>query len=171
MGVLFIFTFGDFFEAVSSEYKYAYTLPAGFKILIYSSIIAGGLLLLINGFSTGRAKQSRIEEVLLLIILAAVTLFTLHPLESFPYAYIFNPVFIITLLYCVIIGYQIENIGYIGFGIFWLTAYLIARYCDMFWELLPRSLFFAIGGILLLLWGITLEHRRKQLRQQFGRQS
>ncbi|MEW6535007.1 MAG: DUF2157 domain-containing protein [Candidatus Auribacterota bacterium] len=168
MGILFIFTFGDFFKAVSSEYKYAYTIPADIRAMIYTSIIIAGILLFASGLLPGKQKRTSVEEPLLLLILSAVTLFAVHPVDRFPYEYVFNAVFVITLLFSVINGYRNANMGWIAFGIFWLTVYLIARYCDMFWNLLPRSLFFAVGGILLLFWGIMLEHRRKQLRQQFG---
>lgn len=48
-----------------------------------------------------------------------------------------------------------------AFVIFTIT--LISRYFDTFWDLMDRSLFFIIGGLLLMFGGYWLEKKRRQL--------
>jgi len=40
------------------------------------------------------------------------------------------------------------------------------KYFDWFWSLLPRSLFFIVGGLVLVLGGIALEKKRRQIKQE-----
>jgi uncharacterized membrane protein len=44
---------------------------------------------------------------------------------------------------------------------------VIARYFDLFWKLLPRSLFFILGGLLLLFGGVLLERKRRKILSSF----
>lgn len=53
---------------------------------------------------------------------------------------------------------QIVNLAFAGFA-----CWVLARYFDTFWSLLDRSLFFMIGGMLLLAGGGWLERRRRGL--------
>ena len=53
-------------------------------------------------------------------------------------------------------------------GMFWLSALILVRYFDFFWDLLPRSLFFMVGGLILVLGGIALEKKRRQLKTKFA---
>ena len=48
-----------------------------------------------------------------------------------------------------------------AFGIFIIT--LLSRYFDTFWSLLDRSLFFTMGGLILIIGGYWLEKKRRQL--------
>ncbi|MSQ76893.1 MAG: hypothetical protein EXR97_00360 [Nitrospiraceae bacterium] len=52
----------------------------------------------------------------------------------------------------------------------WLGVLVLVRYFDFFWELLPRSLFFLAGGLILVLGGMALEKKRRELRTQFSAQ-
>ena len=51
-----------------------------------------------------------------------------------------------------------------AFSLFTIT--LLSRYFDTFWGLMDRSLFFIIGGLLLIFGGYWLEKKRRQLNRQ-----
>jgi uncharacterized membrane protein len=59
----------------------------------------------------------------------------------------------------------------IGIGMTWLEIFILARYFDFFWDLLPRSVFFIFAGIILVMGGVALEKKRKQLQSQFAAKS
>jgi uncharacterized membrane protein len=83
-----------------------------------------------------------------------------------PYVTIFNIVLFASILGLIFLGYfqgagLLVNIALVFFGLF-----VIGRYFDLAWGLLPRSAFFVVGGLLLLGIGILLERlRRRTLRQ------
>lgn len=52
----------------------------------------------------------------------------------------------------------------VAFGIFTIT--LVSRYFDTFWTLLDHSLFFTIGGLVLIFGGYWLEKKRRQLNER-----
>ena len=72
--------------------------------------------------------------------------------------------FLTLLLYT---GYSKENMGTINTAILWFIPFLFARYFDLFWGLLPRSLFFIIGGLVLLGLSAVLERKRRELKARF----
>ena len=56
----------------------------------------------------------------------------------------------------------------INLGGSWLSLFIVVKYFDFFWDLLSRSLFFMVGGLILVLGGIALERKRRQLKAQFS---
>jgi uncharacterized membrane protein len=58
--------------------------------------------------------------------------------------------------------------AYINIGLLFFVLDVIARYFDFFWKLLPRSIFFIIGGIMLLLGGVILEKKRRKILASFN---
>jgi uncharacterized membrane protein len=58
--------------------------------------------------------------------------------------------------------------SYINIGLLFFVLDVIARYFDVFWKLLPRSLFFIIGGLILLSGGVFLEKKRRKVLASFN---
>ena len=81
----------------------------------------------------------------------------------------------ISIFYNVILFAEIIVFMYLGYllreeSIFRLTLYIFAlniltRYFDTFWKILPRSIFFIIGGLILLIGGVYMEKKRKVIEQ------
>jgi uncharacterized membrane protein len=102
-------------------------------------------------------------------LIAGITLTTMYsPLSEKTYAGLFNIIFLGLLILLLYAGYSTEDMGIINTAMFWFIPLIFARYFDFFWELLPRSLFFIIGGLALLLIGVGLERKRKELKAQFA---
>jgi uncharacterized membrane protein len=66
-----------------------------------------------------------------------------------------------------VLGYFRRYPAYVNIGLVFFVLDVTARYCDFFWRLLPRSLFFIIGGIILLTGGVCLERKRRRILDQF----
>ncbi len=78
-----------------------------------------------------------------------------------------NLVYAAMIVGVVILGYVKRNNTYINIGILFFVLDVIARYFDFFWKLLPRSVFFIAGGIMLLAGGIFLEKKRRKVLASF----
>ncbi len=60
-------------------------------------------------------------------------------------------------------GYRRRSSLHFNAGITTFTIFTITVYFNLFWEALPKSVFFIAGGALLLTGGALLEHRRRKL--------
>lgn len=80
------------------------------------------------------------------------------------YLLLFNFILLSLIFILIILGYEKRDMILVNTGMFWLVAFIVARYFDFFWKLMSRSLFFLIGGLLLLCCGIILERKRRELK-------
>ena len=71
-----------------------------------------------------------------------------------------------TLIY---IGNKRHNLRLVDMGMLYLTIFVILKYSDWFWNRLEKSLFFFIGGILLIAISIFLERKRSELKIDFSK--
>jgi len=75
----------------------------------------------------------------------------------------FNLLLIGFLLWFIALGYELREIIYINLAFLFFALFVIARYFDVFWDLLNRSFFFMGGGLILLLGSYILEKKRRSL--------
>jgi uncharacterized membrane protein len=80
----------------------------------------------------------------------------------------YNIVFLGLLVLLLYAGYNSEDIGIVNTAMFWFIPLIFARYFDFFWELLPRSFLFMLGGLALLTISVVLERKRRELKAQFA---
>jgi len=135
--------------------------------LILFSVIA--LLLAVIGlfFNPSKSSTNILENSLALGLASVALVFFFFPATTNIYVLLFNLILaglVFTLLF---VGYQREDMQIVNTGMFWLSALILVRYFDFFWDLLPRSLFFMVGGLILVLGGIALEKKRRQLKTKF----
>jgi uncharacterized membrane protein len=78
-----------------------------------------------------------------------------------------NILFALEIFGLIILGFIRRYPVYVNIGLMFFALDVIARYFDFFWELLPRSLFFILGGLLLLFGGILLERKRRKILSSF----
>ena len=79
------------------------------------------------------------------------------------YPVIFNIILFLEILGAITIGYFSRGIYLVNLGIVFFAIHVLTLYFSTFWRLLPRSLFFMLGGLLLLLGGVFLERKRRDL--------
>lgn len=156
---LFICTFGSW-EPKSKE--------------IISAIYAflGILFLAVLLSKTLRSKltvfQTDMSIAVISFLMAGFTLIAQHTsVSEEAYAGFFNLVFLGLLVLLLYAGYSTEDIRIVNTAMFWFIPLIIARYFDFFWDLLPRSFFFMIGGLVLLALSMVLERKRRELKAQF----
>jgi uncharacterized membrane protein len=92
-----------------------------------------------------------------------LALFTLlYPEVSLNYV-VSNTIFILIILGVLALGYYKHIPSLVNVGSFFFGLEVVTRYFDWFWDLLPKSLFFIVGGVILLIGGIHLERRRRKV--------
>lgn len=157
---LFICTFGSW-EPKSKEIISA--IYAFLGILFLTVLLSKPLRSKLAGFQTD-ASMAAIS-----FLMAGITLITTNTqVSEEAYMGFFNLVFLGLLVLLLYAGYSTEDIGIINTAMFWFIPLIIARYFDFFWDLLPRSFFFIIGGLVLLIISIVLERKRRELKAQFA---
>lgn len=118
-------------------------------------------------FNPAKSKTNQLESGVPLALLALGLLLYFFPVTTAVYTVIFNLLMAAIIIAIIYIGYQREDMPVVNTGLFWLAALIIARYFDFFWDLLERSVFFMVGGLILVLGGIALERKRRQIKASF----
>jgi uncharacterized membrane protein len=80
----------------------------------------------------------------------------------------FNILFALEIFGLIILGFIKRYPTYVNIGLLFFAVDVVTRYFDFFWALLPRSLFFIIGGLFLLFGGIYLERKRRTILASFN---
>ena len=147
------------------EYKVEKIVPvvyAFFGILFLAVLLPKPLRERLKGF------HADVSISIIALLMAGITLTTIYsPASEKTYMVIFNIVFLGLLTMLLYAGYSTEDIGIVNTTMFWFILLIFARYFDFFWELLPRSLFFMLGGLVLLIISVVLERKRRELKAQF----
>ncbi len=117
------------------------------------------------GKPQGRFRQ--LEQQIGLTLCVIGSIFFLFPVESGMYTLIFNLILLALILTVLLVGHHREDMSLINIGMMYVGLFILVRYFDFFWELLPRSIFFLVGGCILVVGGIFFEKKRNALRQEF----
>jgi uncharacterized membrane protein len=153
------------------QYKVEKIVPVIYAI---SGILLLAVLLSKSLREKSRSFQADVSVSTIALLMTGITLTTIYVPESYLFApekvymIIFNVIFLGLLTLLLYAGYNMEDIGTVSTAMFWFILLIFARYFDFFWELLPRSLFFMLGGLVLLAISIFLERKRKELKVQFS---
>jgi uncharacterized membrane protein len=133
------------------------------------------LLSVVPRFLSKEREKGWGPEILGLFILMAIVLYLSL---SFPevrskafqggFRLFFNILFTLEIFGLIILGFIRQYPTYVNVGLLFFALDVVARYFDFFWKLLPRSLFFIVGGLLLLLGGIVLERKRRKILGSFN---
>jgi len=88
-------------------------------------------------------------------------------LAAFPAGHVwpilFNFVLLALIVWMVRLGMRAGRSWPVNLAVAFFVLLVATRYFDSFWNLMPRALFFLLGGILLLGGGIALERQRRRL--------
>lgn len=148
------------------EYKVANFLPVIYAV---SGIFFLAVLLPKVLRSKLKGFQADLSIPIIALLMAGITLTTIYiPAPARTYMILFNVIFLGFLTVLLYAGYNTEDIGIVNTTMFWFVLLIFARYFDFFWELLPRSLFFMLGGLALLAISVGLERKRRELKVQFA---
>lgn len=170
MVCLFLLTF-EWFSKVSSGYLSDWYNKVQDQIVmgvVLFSIIAI-IITIINWFFNKSESLSTYEGPLSIGIIALSLIFFYYPSTTSIYVLIFNLLFAALTILFIYLGYNREDIRLVNLGMFWLTVFLVAKYFDWFWDLMERSIFFLVGGLILVLGSIALEKKRRQIKAKFSK--
>ena len=151
-----------------SEFGLSFGTTNQFTIgLVIFSVLSIVIAIINLFFNISKQKTNILENSIGLGLMALAMIFFFFPATTNIYVIIFNLVLagiIFTLLF---VGYNNEDMKLVNIGMFWLSVLIVVRYFDWFWKLLPRSIFFMVGGLILILGGIALERKRRQIKAKF----
>jgi uncharacterized membrane protein len=169
---LFLLTFKVFSGDISEYWFRSIRGIVSMESQIRAGIVLFALLALIGlvsnlFFNPSKSKMNSQEQGIFLGILGITLLFFFFPAESNIYNVIYNLLFFGVSVFLIFIGYQRSDIQFVNIGTLWLVIFLFAKYFDFFWDLMERSLFFIVGGIILVLGGIALEQKRRKIKESF----
>ncbi len=176
MGAFLTFFIGflsTFFRPGLSEYVIQLHANSTLLISFYPVLIILFLIAVIFRLLPDRKERGWIYETIgLMILLAIVLILSLYlqwALFSFKGSLrlIFNLLFLLQIIGLIFLGFIRRYSVYVNIGLLFFSLDVFARYFDLFWELLPRSLFFIFGGLLLLFGGIYLERKRRKILASF----
>ena len=147
---------------------------SGVFLVFYPGIVILFLLALILRCLPEGKERGWTPEILGLVILMAIVIFLslFFPRASYEsmrggLRLFFNILFALEIFGLIILGFVRRYPTYVNIGLLFFSLDVFARYFDFFWELLPRSLFFILGGLLLLFGGIILERKRRKILASF----
>lgn len=153
----YIFTFGFIWEELS---EYNVSLP-----LIITSLIA--LVTCIANLILRRVESKTHKyEMIGLIALLILVLLLPSPESNVFRPILFNIILLGEIIGIIFVGYLVEERALINIGLAFFAIDLFTRYFDFFWKLLPRALFFIIGGLILIAGGIYLERRGRKVMEK-----
>ena len=168
---LFLLTF-KFYTGVYDGFNYWSKMEISSQFTIGFVIFAllAILIMVINlFFNLTRSQVNYLENAMPLGLVALALIFYFFTPVNNLYTILFNLVFAAIIFALLWEGYQREDMTLVNMGMGWLAALVVFRYYDFFWDLLPRSLFFMVGGLILVLGGIALEKKRRDLKSKFKR--
>jgi uncharacterized membrane protein len=128
--------------------------------------VAGAVLLALR--ARGRADLAEAACVLAVPALVALAVLAPEAEPALVYPILFNLLLAAIALGAVALGYLREQPWLVNAGIALVAVDVFARYVDVFWELLPRSLGFLGAGLVLLALAFVLERQRARLVRGMG---
>ncbi|HEY4493652.1 MAG TPA: DUF2157 domain-containing protein [Candidatus Paceibacterota bacterium] len=170
---LFVLTFEFFSSGANKGWFGGYRGEAAYsgEFTIFFAIFAVlAILLSVVSlfFNPARADTNSFESSLALTLAALTTVFFFFPATSIIYSVIFNLALAGVGIGTIYTGYRREDMKVINAGAFWIALLILARYFDFFWDMLSTSVFFMVGGAILILGGIALERKRRELKARFN---
>ncbi|MBF0569007.1 MAG: DUF2157 domain-containing protein [Nitrospirae bacterium] len=124
-------------------------------------------------FCRARGKWRRNETLLLLLMIVFTaspyiySRFTGAPVRSISLV-LSNLIYAAAVLWIIFIGYLKRSRVYVNVGVVFFALDVLGRYVDILWGMLHTSLFFLLGGALLIALGVVLEKKRRKLLAAFG---
>ncbi len=102
-----------------------------------------------------------------LLIIAFFAFFFFGPGSAVAFRIIFTIAFAGIILAMLYIGYQNMDMTVVNKATLFATLFIVVKYFEWFWDSFNPYLFFMVGGIILIMGGIALEKKRKELKARF----
>ena len=155
---LFVFTFAEAADELGQA-----------RDGLEGGVLAGFVLLAVLGFvgvaalALSRRPSGRYEAIALAAVLVTMLVAMLVGGDGDVYAVLFNVLFAAVALGVIYAGYLSDETWLVNLGVAFVAVDLVARYFDVFWSALPRSVGMIGAGLLVLAIAYILERQRKRL--------
>ena len=160
---VFVFTFSDAADEL---------VAAGDEVggSVQAALVALGLLAVAGAvaLALSRRPSGRYEAGMLGAVLATILVAVVAGGDGDVYALIFNVLFAAVALGVIYAGYLSDEPWLVNLGVVLVAVDLVARYFDVFWSALPRSVGMIGAGLLVLGIAYVLERQRKRLLERMG---
>ncbi|HXH88459.1 MAG TPA: DUF2157 domain-containing protein [Gaiellaceae bacterium] len=153
---VFVFTFSEAAEGLESG-ELEGLLFAG--MFVFAGLALAGAVAL----GLGDRRSGRYEAAAVVVAVAFTLLAIFAGGNGDLYALFFNLLFAAVALGAIYAGYVGEEPWLVNAGVALVAIDLIARYFDVFWSALPRSVGMIGAGVLILAIAYLLERQRKHL--------
>ena len=160
--VTFICVYLLAFKALLGEWAGAVNNVYLFGSLILAGIIA---LFVVDERKSGnfKNKSSRIELAALIVALVGSLILLVSPRTVLLNTIAMNSVLVVFALSSIFLGVELKKPPIFTLGIVIFALFIITRYIDVTWKLKEKSLFFIVGGLVILFLGTFLEKQRRKI--------
>ncbi len=158
----FIFIYAAAFESFA-HYLDEALFPLFTKILMFllALILLGILVAGKRGYF--REKAHRFELAGMGLMIAAMVTFIFYPHNVALALFVANAVLFLFALINMFMGIEIQRPALFNTGVVIFVVLIVTRFVDIGWKFKEKSLFFIIGGILLMGLGIFFENKRRKI--------
>ena len=160
---LFVFTFADAADELGNagdEVSGSVQTALG---LLAALALAGAVALAVS-----RRPSGRYEAGLLVTVVGATLVAALAGGNGDAWAVVFNILFAAVALGIIYAGFLSDETWLVNMGVAFVAVDLVARYFDVFWSALPRSVGMIGAGLLVLGIAYVLERQRKRLLERMA---
>jgi len=106
--------------------------------------------------------------VILINFISLISFFTQFESKVVVLAYVYNIIFALVGFLLLYIGYSRGDLKVFNLGIICSIIYILNRYFTWFFEIFDGTLFFILGGLILILLGVVVEKVRKNFKEKYA---
>ena len=155
---LFVFTFSEASDELGGAGRSLDGWLQAALLLVAAVALASAVALALGARRSGRGEAAVFAVAVALLLIGVFA-----GGSGDLYALLFNLVFAAVALGAILSGYLNEETWLVNLGVALVAIDLVARYFDVFWSALPRSLGMILAGILVLAIAWGLERQRQRL--------
>jgi len=137
------------------------------NLYLFGSLILTGIIALFvvdeiksNNFKN---KSNRIELAALVVVLFGGVILLVSSSAILLNVIVMNSVLVVLALSSIFLGVELKKPPIFTLGILIFVLFIITRYIDVTWALKEKSLFFIVGGLVILFLGTFLEKQRRKI--------
>ena len=113
-----------------------------------------------------RSKSALLELEAMLVILFSGAILLLAWQGVSLNTVVVNAALVIFAILNILMGVELHSPAVFNLGIAVFSLFIITRYVDVGWRLKEKSLFFIVGGLIILALGIVLERERRKFLER-----
>ncbi|MDF2749321.1 MAG: hypothetical protein K0T00_496 [Gaiellaceae bacterium] len=155
---LFVFTFSEASDELGGAGRSLDGWLQAALLLVAAVALASAVALALGARRSGRGEAAVFAVAVALLLIGVFA-----GGSGDLYALLFNLVFAALALGAILSGYLNDEPWLVNLGVALVAIDLVARYFDVFWSALPRSLGLILAGILVLAIAWGLERQRQRL--------